>query len=522
MQPPIIIKALGLALASTLVSGAETTSNTGPLESSPSRVPGSAPWRLCDLVAAQAAVAMSTDGRSHETYGAVMGLCFKVSEELAGGLSLPSLSHVRDEQACDSRGEGGEATSPMELKRRAATASEAKRDMVKRRASEPKEPSYSRIQARQNGILDPTNLLGAGANLPNPLAGITGPRGIIRINALSTILQRTLNSLNCEGVAGLVLILIGQSKKQAPSGGAAQGDDAHNDPIKGIVNTFFNGNVTTQLIQSILPEGDIHLTNDRNTYDIDAQKVSRAFNGSAMDAVDAIRINETKVVPLATFLAIHVLVAFVFLGVLVPLALTMHSVRNILQQMQASKAVPGWTFRVTQVIWYLGLPPSLIVILVFGVLPAAKNGHFQTLHGVVGLLTLLLAVPAVALFYLSTSTAAIFAPYASMSTVAFRLTSQALLLFTLVASITGLTDLRSIVLCTTAIVPIDLAALLGFVLGALLMMGGTASILELLVQWRGPKASDFVREVPRKSGLEPTAEEVGVAVLDRGEPSVKV
>lgn len=44
--------------------------------------------------------------------------------------------------------------------------------------------------------------------------------------------------------------------------------------------------------------------------------------------------------------------------------------------------MPTWTPKMTKLIWLVGIPPSVILILVFGILPASKSAHFQTAHGV--------------------------------------------------------------------------------------------------------------------------------------------
>lgn len=84
--------------------------------------------------------------------------------------------------------------------------------------------------------------------------------------------------------------------------------------------------------------------------------------------------------------------------------------------------------------------------------------------------------------------------------IASHLSNQLLLLLGLIALTTGFTDLKSITLCLTSIVSLDLAVLVGSALTALPVLGQAISGIDFFLLWRtsrntaesGPKRSIVV------------------------------
>ena len=109
---------------------------------------------------------------------------------------------------------------------------------------------------------------------------------VLSASTFSTVLQKAVDLLSCEGVGGLGLVAFGLSKSGTISRGGL-------DPK------------TTDFLKSLIPQGTVHVTNARNTYDIDGQQVAKGLDSSLAAAAGGIFINGTNLIPFAVFLALH-------------------------------------------------------------------------------------------------------------------------------------------------------------------------------------------------------------------------
>lgn len=110
---------------------------------------------------------------------------------------------------------------------------------------------------------------------------------IFNADTISSVTQRVVSALSCEGVGGLVLVALGLLDS---------GTISTNGVSTGV-------NVTT--IQQVVPKGLIKFTSDGNQFAIDGQKVIDNLQGNLLSAADGISINGNSAIRFAAFLAIH-------------------------------------------------------------------------------------------------------------------------------------------------------------------------------------------------------------------------
>lgn len=110
---------------------------------------------------------------------------------------------------------------------------------------------------------------------------------VFNADTISSVSQRVVSALTCEGVGGLVLVALGL---------LSSGTISTNGVTTGV-------NVTT--LQQVVPKGLIKITSDGNQFAIDGQKVIDNLQGNLLSAADGITINGNTAIRFAAFLAIH-------------------------------------------------------------------------------------------------------------------------------------------------------------------------------------------------------------------------
>lgn len=110
---------------------------------------------------------------------------------------------------------------------------------------------------------------------------------VFNADTISSVSQRVVSALTCEGVGGLVLVALGLLNS---------GTISTNGVTTGV-------NVTT--LQQVVPKGLIKITSDGNQFAIDGQKVIDNLQGNLLSAADGITINGNTAIRFAVFLAIH-------------------------------------------------------------------------------------------------------------------------------------------------------------------------------------------------------------------------
>lgn len=110
---------------------------------------------------------------------------------------------------------------------------------------------------------------------------------LLNAESISTVLQKGINVLTCEGVGGLGLIALGLVKS-------------------GTIPVDAQSTSNLGQFKDMLPKGVIHFTNEGNTYEIDTQQVLDGLNsGGLLTAANGVSINGTKAPAFAGFLVVH-------------------------------------------------------------------------------------------------------------------------------------------------------------------------------------------------------------------------
>lgn len=213
---------------------------------------------------------------------------------------------------------------------------------------------------------------------------------VFNADTISSVTQRVISALSCEGVGGLVLVALGLLDS---------GTISTNGVTTGV-------NVTT--LQQVVPKGLIKFTSDGNKYEIDGQKVIDNLQGNLLSAADGISINGNTAIRFGAFLAIHseslfesdiltdykqelpdadirlfqtVMVAMSMFLAILPLILSFEGTRALLLRLKLGHVLPkastwaniGW-------LWVMG--PATLILLIFGVLARGNAGNIRTAHGV--------------------------------------------------------------------------------------------------------------------------------------------
>lgn len=111
---------------------------------------------------------------------------------------------------------------------------------------------------------------------------------LINADTISSVGQRALDMLSCEGVGGLVLIGLGL---------------VESGTIKVSGDSVTKLNVT--LIRQVLPKGVLRFTQGGNTYTIDGTVISDNIENNLLAAAGGVVINGNPVIPFVAFLAVH-------------------------------------------------------------------------------------------------------------------------------------------------------------------------------------------------------------------------
>lgn len=192
---------------------------------------------------------------------------------------------------------------------------------------------------------------------------------------------------------------------------------------------------------------------------------------------------------------------FIFVAVL-PLAMGLEGARSLLSRAQLQHVLPRQTPRWVGVLWLFVTVPSLVLIIIFGALVGGNKpeGHFRTAHSIVGLITIILGIPAIALYYADSRLPDVKARItaslgrdptkAELRFVLLRaLANQVFQTLGTTAVLTGFSDLAAAVLCfTTLIAPFPAAITVGFAIASASNVGQLLAWLDFYIAWRVSRA----------------------------------
>ncbi|PHH80116.1 hypothetical protein CDD80_2804 [Ophiocordyceps camponoti-rufipedis] len=171
--------------------------------------------------------------------------------------------------------------------------------------------------------------------------GVGTPAGALTAGSISAAVQKAVDMLEGPGIGGIGLILAGLHDSGAV-------------PLNG------DGAVrkAAEAIRGLIPPGEFHFTQDGNTFDIDGRQIARVLDGTIYDAAGGIRVNGHSFGVLVALAVLHCFLALLAVGFFFPLALTMHSTRNLLVRVDGAHLLPLWTFLgvITTVLLLLAAP----------------------------------------------------------------------------------------------------------------------------------------------------------------------
>ncbi|KAK2059077.1 hypothetical protein LY76DRAFT_571391 [Colletotrichum caudatum] len=318
---------------------------------------------------------------------------------------------------------------------------------------------------------------------PPPIVSVDTRNGfnlsvVINAQTVSAAAQFGVNTLSCQGVGGLGLIGLGLIRSKTIS--------------TDMVGNGKNGNAT-KVIKQVIPDGLIQIANEGHSYSIDGGIIRDSLDGSITNAANAIEINGIKLPSWIAFVVLHIIFAIVAYINILPLAIGLEHLRNLLIRVNVPQVLPN-VHRWNNIMWLFVMAPSVVIVLIFGVLVTAKSAHFRTAHGIISLITTLVGLGAVLLHLavkarappqLPKSTGPPPPPLPLTSLPNIRLmVNQLFLALSFASVITGFTDLSSVALCFTQIVPFDVAIVAGFGLSTVFVLGSSISGLDLALTVR--------------------------------------
>ncbi|WYZ38197.1 hypothetical protein EsH8_III_000111 [Colletotrichum jinshuiense] len=297
---------------------------------------------------------------------------------------------------------------------------------------------------------------------------------VLNAQTISMAGQAGINALTCQGVGGLGLIGLGLFRSKTIS-------------LDGI-NLNSDNNVT-KIIKQVIPTGTIIIRNEGHTYEVDGKAVLDSLDSSLINAANGVQINGMKLPAWIAFLVIHLVIAIIaFINVL-PLAIGLEHMRNVLLRINIPQVLPN-VHKWNNIMWIFIMGPSLFVVFLFGALITAKTPHFRSAHGIISLLTTLIGLAAVllhiaikarappALPNTSRSSPQPLLPPLSLPNIRIML-NQLFLLFSFASVMTGFSSLSSVALCFTQVVPFDLALSIGLGISTVFLLGSTVSGFDI-------------------------------------------
>ncbi|KLU81019.1 hypothetical protein MAPG_00114 [Magnaporthiopsis poae ATCC 64411] len=317
---------------------------------------------------------------------------------------------------------------------------------------------------------------------------------IINTATFSKGVQTLVDLLRCEGISGAFLLIAGLRNSGAlPKKSNFNGGDGGTPGAPDKIMTT---------IREVIPNGTITFVSGGNRYEVEGEVLLTAVMGSLFGVGNGIRINGHKIVTFAALLVVHIFIAVLIFVSILPLAMGLEGARSLLSRAQLQHALPRQTPRWVGVLWLFVTVPSLALILIFGALVGGNKpeGHFRTAHSVLGLITIILGIPAIALYYIDSRL-----PDVKVRIMASlggggggdrtKAELRFLLLRTLAnqvfqtlgtsAVLTGFGDLAATVLCfTTLIVPFPAAIAVGFAIASVSNVGQLLAWLDFYIAWR--------------------------------------
>ncbi|KAK8137541.1 hypothetical protein PG984_003034 [Apiospora sp. TS-2023a] len=283
---------------------------------------------------------------------------------------------------------------------------------------------------------------------------------LITTDTLSRIVQRGLDAMTPRGFGGLALF--GQSTFKQPK------------------------NFDIDRFKPFFPEGAITFTNAGHSYALNPRRSIELADTGVLNAVNAISVDGWTFTTLFAFISLHITFAIAGLLGFIPLALALEAGRNIVLRIEKPHVMTKAPYR-TNVLWLVIGLPLIVLQFVFAVVATNTAPHFKSAHGVLGLLTTILALAAVLLHYLVRMRAPEeIVPPSPLST-ARHAVNALLVILSIATGLSGFAQLSTITVGLTQTVYFEYTVLMGFGLALLVVPPLFVYLLDWALVYRARK-----------------------------------
>ncbi|KAK7958592.1 hypothetical protein PG988_013440 [Apiospora saccharicola] len=306
---------------------------------------------------------------------------------------------------------------------------------------------------------------------------------LLQADTVSTILQSGINILTCEGVAGIALVGLGLIQS-------------------GTIETGGDMNLTA--FKDLVPKGNIHFSNDgMNNYELDASKLIDNIKPLNLGGVNAnFRVNGNGIITTVVVTALHIALAIGVMLTALPMAMGVESLQNMLSRIGRGQSLAKYD-KWINISWLFVIAPSVITLMIVGIVGRGNAGHFRSAHTILGLLTVLLTLACVGLHFIVKVKQT-----GSATLIKGRAAANVLLVFmSLTTSILGFSELSGLTVCLVQVIPFTGAISIGFSVFQTFSIGSTVALLDLVQMFRKPKKGG--RQTPRDLEISgPTLEKI--------------
>ncbi|KAK7927431.1 hypothetical protein PG985_004429 [Apiospora marii] len=286
---------------------------------------------------------------------------------------------------------------------------------------------------------------------------------LLEADTISTILQSGINALTCEGVAGLALVGLGLVQS-------------------GTIDTSGDMNLTA--FKDLIPKGTIHFSNDgTNNYEMDASQLIDDIKPLNLGGINAnFKVNGNGIITTIVVTALHIALAIGVMLTVLPLAMGVESLQNMLGRIGRGHSLAKYD-KWINISWLFIIAPSVILLMIMGIVGRGNAGHFRSAHNIMGLLTVLLTLACTGLHFIVKVKQT-----GSATLVKARAAANVLLVFmSLTTGILGFSELSGLTVCLVQVIPFTGAIAIGFSVFQTFSIGSTIALMDLVQMFRKPK-----------------------------------
>ncbi|KAK8017762.1 hypothetical protein PG993_014088 [Apiospora rasikravindrae] len=275
---------------------------------------------------------------------------------------------------------------------------------------------------------------------------------LVTADTLSKLVQKGLDAMTPRGFGGLALF--GQSTFKQPK------------------------KFQLERVKPFLPPGVVQFRSDGHSYALNPRQAIDQANSGVLQAVNAISVDGWTFTTLFIFISLHVTFAISGLMGFIPLAMALEAGRNIVLRIEKPHVMTKIPYRIN-ILWLIVGFPMIIAQFVFAVVATNTAPHFKSVHGILGLLTTIIAFIAVFLHYLVRMRAPEEVPPRSTLGTIRHIANALLLVLSIATGLSGFGQLSTITVGLTQTVFFEYSVLMGFALALLIV----PTVFVYLLDW---------------------------------------